>query len=352
MRLPLPLFLCATAVFAHEPHVPPAQYVPPALPLEIGEGAFRYRLVPNWAQQNRQTVPVGNCRAIVEDARGRLYVVNGSRKNCVVVLDPAGRVLGAWGDFARSAHGLNLVREGGQEVLYLSDNSADGKVFKTTLDGRILMTISCPLDSGLYADAANFKPAEIIPLPDGGLFVLDGYGSDYILRFDARGKFTGAFGGKLGEGEARIAHWGPHGGDIDWRVPGQPMLILGLSDQETIKRFTLDGKWLATIPFPGGNPRDIVFHRDHIFVPHLGDNWPKERNNPGFISVLDHDFKVVANLGGEPAVYTDGKLRRMRHNTHAFYHPHGILLARDGSLYVAQDASNNTYPLKFVPIKD
>ena len=36
---------------------------------------------------------------------------------------------------------------------------------------------------------------------------------------------------------------------------------------------------------------------------------------------------------------------------HAFHHPHGILLAKDGSLYVVQDASNNTWPMKFVPVE-
>jgi len=259
--------------------------------------------------------------------------------------------LDAWGDFAPGAHGLNLVREEGREALFISENRADGKIFKTTLGGKILMTVGCPMESGLYPDPKRFRPAEIVPIPgDGGFFVLDGYGSDYILRFDASGNYLSAFGGNLGEGEAALAHWGPHGGNIDTRNPKQPILLLGLSDQEKVKRFRLDGTWIDTIPMPGANPRDLVFHRGHVFIPHLGDDWPKSRNNPGYISVVDYDFKVVANLGGATAVYRDGRLQRMRHNQHAFYHPHGILCASDGSLYVVQDASNNTWPLKFRPL--
>tara|TARA_Y100001934_G_C12385099_1_gene795108 strand:+ start:1899 stop:2864 length:966 start_codon:yes stop_codon:yes gene_type:complete len=319
--------------------------------LEIGEAKFRYRLVPGWAQKNKAPFPIGNGKAIVEDSKGRLYFLNGSRKQCVIVLNRNGKVLDAWGDFAKSAHGLTLHEEGGREVLFIADNSADGKVFKTTLDGKVLMTVSCPVESGLYPDPKKFKPAEVITTRSGDFFVPDGYGSDYILRFDKNGEYQSAFGGNLGKGEARLAHWGPHGGIVDYQDPKAPVIILGLSDQQKIKRFTMGGKWIDTIPIPGGNPRDIIFHRGHIYIPHLGDDWPKERNNPGFVSVLNREFKIVANLGARPAKYVDGKLQQMHHNIHAFYHPHGICLASDGAMYVAQDASNATYPLKFVPIR-
>lgn len=345
------LLLTALSVAAHDVHVPSARYVPSAIPLEIGTGKFRYRLVPNWAQHNRKQYPIGNGKAVVEDRQGNMYFLNGSRKNCVIVLNKKGKVLKAWGDFAQSPHGINIVREGDREVLFISDNGKNGKIYKTTLDGEVLLTVPCPLESGLYKDGSNFRPAGIIPIANGDFFVLDGYGSDYILRFNAKGKFLKAFGGKIGNGEAKLAHWGPHGGNIDRRDPKNPILIIGLSDQQKIKRFKLDGTWIDTIPIPGGNPRDIIFHRGHIFVPHLGDDWPKSRNNPGYISVLDYDFKVVANLGGKPPVYRAGKLQAMEHNTHAFYHPHALCVSRDGSLYVAQDASNNTYPLKFVPVR-
>ncbi len=288
---------------------------------------------------------------MVEDSGGRIYYLTDSAEHCVIVMNADGTVIDAWGDFASSAHGLNITREGEQEVLYISENRANGKVFKTTLAGKILLTVSCPIESGLYPDAGRFRPAEVVPLPDGGFFVLDGYGSDYILRFDSAGKYLSAFGGDLGQGEAQIKHWGPHGANLDLRDPENPLLVIGLSDQETIKRFHLDGRYVDTIDLPGSNPRDIYFHRDHIFVPHLGDHWPKKRNHPGYISVLDNQFKVVANLGAAPAVYRDGQLKRMTHNQHLFHHPHGLLLARDGSLYVAQDASNRTWPLKFLPVE-
>ena len=62
---------------------------------------------------------------------------------------------------------------------------------------------------------------------------------------------------------------------------------------------------------PGGNPRDIVFHDKHIFIPHLGDRWPNDRNAAGYISVLDRNFTVVANLGGTTPNYRAGNLDTM-----------------------------------------
>ncbi len=347
----LVLLLSAATVLGHDTHVSPAKYVPAAVPYEIGSGKFLYRLVPNWAQKNREKFPIGNGKGVVEDSKGNLYFLNGNRKNSVVVLRPDGTAIKAFGGFSKSPHGINIVREGEKEFLFISDNGKNGKIYKTDLNGKVLMTVSCPTESGLYPDPGKFRPAEIVPIPGGDFFVLDGYGSDYILCFNSNGKFLRAFGGNIGEGESRIAHWGPHGGNIDLRDPKNPILIVGLSDQQKIKRFTLDGDCIDTIPIPGGNPRDIIFHRGHIFVPHLGDDWPKQRNNPGYMSVLDYDFKVVANLGGDPPVYKQGKLQQMHHNVHAFYHPHALCVGSDGSLYVAQDASNNTYPLKFKPIR-
>jgi peptidylamidoglycolate lyase len=30
-----------------------------------------------------------------------------------------------------------------------------------------------------------------------------------------------------------------------------------------------------------------VLFGQHTIIPHLGDNWPKDKNAPGFISIVD-----------------------------------------------------------------
>ena len=346
------LCLSSQSIVAHEKHPPATNYSPPTEAIEIGTGEFRYRLVPGWATANADRYKLGNCNAIAQDSRGRILLLHTSKERCLIALSAAGEVLDAWGDFTVAAHGLSVVKEGDREVLFISDHSAGGKIYKTTLDGELLMTIACPMESKLYKNPGEFKPAKTLHLPGGEFFVIDGYGKDYIHRYSADGKWKSAFGGDIGEGEAKLQHWGPHGGVIDFSDPEDPVMILALSDRQKMKRFKLDGTWLETKRFPGSNPRDVVFHRDHLFVHHLGDNWPKDRDAPGYISVLDRELKVVANLGGSAPRYdARGELEAMRHTTHLFHHPHGMGIDRDGSLYVAQASSNGTWPLKFVPVK-
>ena len=80
---------------------------------------------------------------------------------------------------------------------------------------------------------------------------------------------------------------------------------------------------------------------------HLGDNWPKDQNCRGFLSILDENFKVVSNPGGSaPGYDSSGKLQPMKHAGDIFRHPHDLCVDRDGNIYVAQFASGNTYPIK------
>jgi hypothetical protein len=133
----------------------------------------------------------------------------------------------------------------------------------------------------------------------------------------------------------------------DMRDPKNPSLLIAMSDQQHLLRLALDGQKIAQYDLPGGNPRQIRLHDGHFFVAHLGDNWPQDRASRGFISVLDANLRVVANLAGSAPVYDDGgKLQPMRHTQEVFRHPHDVLVDPDGSLYVAQFASGQTYPIK------
>ena len=135
-------------------------YSPPGEAVVIGEGDFRYRLVPGWATQNAANYKLGNCNAIAQDSRGRILLLHTSKEHCLIALSPEGMVLDAWGDFTVAAHGLSVVKEKEREVLFISDHSAGGKVYKTTLDGEVLMTISCPMESALYKTSGGVQAGQ------------------------------------------------------------------------------------------------------------------------------------------------------------------------------------------------
>lgn len=312
-----------------------------AAPL-LGQGDFRYRVVPGWGVLDAATTPVKNCHGLARDRAGHIILLTDHTANNVIIYDRAGRLVHKWGTTFPGAHGLSLVTEGDREVLFITD-LATHRVSKTTLDGQLLDEWRWPEKTGKYEKEDQYRPSWTLHLPNGEFYVLDGYGRDYIVHYGADGKFRRIVGGA----EGGIVHWGPHAGMIDARAKADPTLLIAMSDQQYLLRLSLDGRELARTPLPGGNPRQIRRHRDHYFVAHLADNWPKDRNSRGFISVLDADLRVVSNVAGTPPLYDDaGKLQPMRHQEPVFIHPHDLLVDTDDSLYVAQFASNQTYPVK------
>ena len=307
----------------------------------LGHGRFRYRVVPGWGDLGAET-PVNDCHGLVVDREGHIILFTNETRNNVIVYDRKGRLVHKWGTQFPGAHGLSLVTEGGREVLYLTDLQRH-QVIKATPDGKILQEWSLPQNTGKYPKPDEYRPSWTLHLPNGEFFVLDGYGRDYILHYGADGGFKKVFGGA----EGGIVHWGPHGGIFDAPRSGEPTLLIAMSDQQHLLRMSTDGRALGTIPLPGGNPRQIRRVGDHYFVAHLGDNWPKDRNCRGFISILDASLRVVSNVGGTAPEYdSDGKLRPMAHLEELFQHPHDLAVDAEGSLYVAQFASGRTYPIK------
>ena len=307
----------------------------------LGQGDFRYRAVPGWGVLDAKT-PVKNCHGMVTDKAGNLILLTDDITNNFIVYDPSGKLLHKWGTSYESAHGLSLVEENGKEILYFTDRDAN-RVLKSTTDGEILNEWGWPEQSGKYKEPKQYRPAWTLHLPNGDFIVLDGYGMDFLIHYKANGDYSGISGGNDGG----IPHHGPHGGMVDIRPDGSLNLLIAMSDQQNLYRLDADGKKIAEIPLPGGNPRQIEKKGEHYFVPHLADNWPENYDSPGYVSILDKDFKVVSNVGGSPPVYDDeGKLMKMKTTSDTFIHPHDLTIGHDESLYVAQYQSLNTYPIK------
>jgi len=315
----------------------------------LGHGDHHYRLVHGWGVLGADT-PVANCHGIVTTAEGHIILLTDHPANHFITYDTAGKLLHKWGTGYPGAHGLSIVTEGGREVLFFTDTKL-GKVFKSTTDGTLLNEWGCPEASGKYAKPADYRPSWTLHPPasaGGGFHVLDGYGRDYIHHYDAEGKLRGTIGGQ----EGGIGHWGPHGGMWDVAAQGggaeaEGSMLIAMSDRQHLLRLSPQGRQLSLHPMPGGNPRQIRRVGDHYYVAHLADNWPADRSSRGFISILDRDLRIVSNIAASQAEYDDeGAIHPMHTTDPIFTHPHDLTVGADGSIYVAQFASGNTYPLK------
>ncbi|MEQ1748125.1 MAG: hypothetical protein ABL974_01795 [Prosthecobacter sp.] len=318
----------------------------------LGQGQFQYRIVAGWGGEALAHVQVKNGHSVAVDSQGRLFLLTDDARNNIIILDAkTGALIKHWTARMPGAHGLTLVKDSEREVLFITDTALH-EVRKLSLDGEEIARYPWPEKCGLYAKADEYRPSKVLYHPDGRLWIFDGYGKDYIHTYAADGAWIKSWGGSLGEGENQLRHWGPHGGGLDLRDLTTPKLVIAMSDQQEIKSFTLDGKFIEKILFPGGNPRDFVLMGEHALIPHLGDQWPKDKNAPGFISIVDRDFKIVSNIGAPPAEYRNGVLQPMQSDGKTFIHPHGVTIDADGNLFVAQFSSPAAPLLKLERIKE
>lgn len=307
----------------------------------VGHGNFRYEVDKEWGIQDPSRIPVNDCHEMVLDSKGRIFMTTtGENNNNILIYDRSGKVLDSWGSDFPGAHGLTITGEGNEQFLFITDPNIN-KVFKTTLDGRILMTFNRPKEVSGYTKDEQFKPTETAVGPNGDLYIADGYGENYIMQYSAKGEYIRHFGGK---GETADSFNCCHGITVDYRDSKNPTLLITSRAANEFKRFTLDGEHLETIPLPGCSICRPVIHGSNIyFAVIVTKTWD---SYDGMLAVLDESNKIVSFPGGNAPKYNDGVLGPPQYDGQTFRNPHDVLVDNDSNLYVPQWASGRTYPIK------
>lgn len=309
----------------------------------IGHGDYRYTIDVNWGALNPHFYPVQDCHEMVIDKAGRIFLLTNHIRNNVLVYDQGGNLLDAWGTTYPGAHGLTLSEEGGESFLYIADNSRH-EVIKTTLEGQEIMVLPAPLETSYYEKAEQYIPTETAIAPNGDIYVADGYGEQHIIRYNAQGELLQVFGGR-GEGPGQFLN--AHGICLDQRGKADELLITA-RQMNALKRFSLEGEHLETIPLPGAFICRPVIHQKQIY---LATIWSGDGSaNTGFISILDENNQLVSAPGGATPRYTEGQLKPMYQALSVFRHPHDVCVDADENLYVAQWNSGATYPIKLTRV--
>ena len=324
----------------------------------IGQGQHRYKVLKDWVPPGQgRHHPILNCHEMVQVKDGRLFMVGDHWQNQMLVFKPDGTILDSWGGMWPGGHGLTLASENGAEFLLVTDSGLwksgsggfrqTGRVVKTDLTGREIFSISHPASVGAYEPEWVFNPTETAVAPNGDIYVVDGYGSNYVLRYDHHGKFISRFGGKEGVPvEERLSN--AHGIAVDLRGE-QPSLLVTSRADNCFRRFTLEGKYLSSIATPGAYVcRPVVAGRE-VFA---GVCWSKDAAGKmqsmgsGFLLILDDQDRVIAAPGGQAPVYEEGKLKPLMVEGGVFEHGHDVCVLDTGDLIVCQWNAFQTYPIK------
>lgn len=309
-----------------------------------GHNNMRYRMDNKWSKADPMKNPVNDCHEMVQDSKGRILLLTNETKNNILIYNKSGKLLDTWGHEFPGGHGLTLVNENGTEFLFITD-IVKHQVYKTTMDGRILMTIDAPLETGKYKKTEEFVPTETTVDTNGDFFIADGYGAQYTMQYDKNGKLKNIFGGR-GDGDEHFDN--AHGILIDRRGP-EPTLLITDRTRNCFKRFSMDGKLLGIIKLPGACVCRPVIKGDYLYAAVLRSP-DLNHADTGFVTILDKNNKVVSNIGGTEPDYQDGVLQPMAQTDKIFRNPHDVCIDTDENLYVAQWASGKVYPYKFIRV--
>lgn len=326
----------------------------------LGHGDYRYKLVKNWAQISSTRIPLLNCHEMVMDSKGRLIMVGDHPQNNILIFDKSGQLLDYWGTAYQGGHGLTLHDEGGEDMLYITDSGwalgkgnqmvkHNGRVSKTTVDGRVLFDIGHPMTIGVYKPEESFCPTETAIGPNGDIYVADGYGESRIIQYDSNGRYIRHWGGKENP-DPNYKLVSAHGVAIDYREKDNPMVVATSRSQQCFKYYTLDGKYVKTVEMPNMQVCRAVFDDNNLYA---GVCWsqPKEgktnwKDHTGFVTIMEGD-KVVSNPGGTEPEYKNGILQKSYQlEEKPILHGHDVCVDEDKNLYICQWNANHSAPYK------
>lgn len=296
---------------------------------------LKFTIDPNYFETNPGGQPLGPCHGgAAIDKQGQIYITTDTPRG-IVIYSPNGKFLRAVGP--TRIHGLEIRAEGGEEFIY-GARPSDHEVVKLKLNGDTVWTLTYPQESGLYKDAKGFNPCAVTVAPDGSIFVADGYGSNYVLKFDENRKFVKAFGGP-GEEDGKFKTC--HGIGLDMRS-GKPLLFVCNRNNNRVEHWDLDGHFVKVIQRNLRMPAAVHIQGDYAILPEL----------QGRVTVLDNDGHIAAQVGDNPNEKQRANfgLPQDQWSDGICNSPHGASMDKQGNLIVSE-WSQFGHLHKFVPAK-
>ncbi len=318
------------------------------VPVRLGSGHFTYTLDENWGR-----LPAGmqyglGC-GVVCDSQDRVYVTSRSASPCVAVFERDGKLLETWSkDFgdrigytpqqvAGTAHCVYWSKEGKDEFLYFTENVAGGgkdkdgkalpalgkRVYKTDLHGRVLYTIGNVEKPGSTAQKFDWtNPTDVAVAPNGDIYVVDGYGSQRVSRFDKNWKHLKTIGAP-GKGHGQFSTC--HGVWVN-TIKAEPEVYIADRANRRYEVYSLELEYKRTIEGDFvRNPCCFYQHKDHLYIPDLA----------AMVTIIDESDKPAARLGDGAKVPKEQKGTRPE-----FIAPHALCVDSQGSLYVVEWVGN------------
>ena len=311
----------------------------------VGSGDHVFECYHDWGLDQ---LPTGHhyggaSHGVSIDSEGLIYITHHGEPDSIFVFDPDGKFIkslaphqrtldGANGSSIGRGHGIDIRKEANGEFIYLAPNHVSLFFSKMTLDGELVWhrdRNAIHAESELFGNPKlRFRPTNTSFRPDGGYYLGDGYGSNYLFEYTKNDQFVRAIGGKGTEdGQFQT----PHGQWLDDR-DGTPKLVVADRANKRLQWFDMEGRHLRTqdgFLFPA----DIDTQGELMLVPDLHAR----------VTLLDIHNQPIAQLGDDPAwreqvLGNNFALRgqRPKWRPGRFVHPHDACFDPDGNIFVVE----------------
>ncbi|MEV0291802.1 hypothetical protein AB0H36_47420 [Kribbella sp. NPDC050820] len=320
---------------------------------QVGEGDFVFDFDDRWFEGEHHSGHTDGWahHGVVVTSAGEVVTFD-EKLPRVLVLGRDGSLVRTFDVDLVEGHGMVLVREGDEELLWISDNGSKrrrrddgtyepdvkplrGSVAQFRLDGTEVFRLKMPA-LPVYA-AGDYCPTAVAVDEEqfgggGDIWVADGYGQMVVHRFDNAGTYLMTIDGTTGAG--RFTH--PHAVYID-RRDATPELLVADRRNKRIQVFDLEGRFVRSFGEDFlVSPSGFAGYGDNLLVTELNsritilgpDNKPR--------AFLGHHEPAAQNRPGWPNEAEHGKARRPQLRAGTFNTPHGVAVDAGGSIYVTE----------------
>ena len=260
---------------------------------------------------------------IAVDKSGLIYVsVTGGDKAGVQIFDSEGKYLRNLKNAPNDLHGFVIHEENGKEFLYGSRLVAQS-IIKMDLQGNVLLTIkgSEIPDKYKHPKKKNLKLTSVDVGPNGDIYAVDGYGQDYIHRFDKSGKYLGTFGGR----KAPYNLLNCHKIFIDPRF--SPARILACDRKNgRLVHLSLSGELLGIFAKDLRRPSGLAFYGENVAVAEIY----------GRVSILNKEGKSVKVISDNEKIKGGNNWPVKDWKKGLVITPHGICFDKEGNILVTE----------------